>query len=115
MRKRLYRFTIYTILTIASPFIWMHRKYNKRKSDVKYSSIVEGFANAAFPSEVIEETAKKRAAICAQCPFAMYSATMSKVIVDNKTKEIRGMYCDVCGCNLTAKIRSRDFCPRGKW
>ena len=38
------------------------------------------------------------------------------VIVDNKTKNIQGMKCGKCGCNLSAKVRSiQDTCPLGKW
>ena len=38
------------------------------------------------------------------------------VVVDNRTKDIQGMKCGDCGCNLSAKVRSeRDNCPRGKW
>jgi hypothetical protein len=85
------------------------------KPDLVFSNIVAGFTGLAFPDEKTEVLAKRRAEICASCPFAVESGLYS-VIADNRTKNIQGMKCDKCGCNLSAKVRSvGDYCPVGKW
>ena len=92
----------------------------KQKGDLKQSTnklmnIISGFANLSFPNEQVEAMAMKRAAICSECPAAEKTSIYS-VVVDNRTKDIQGMKCGDCGCNLSAKVRSeRDNCPRGKW
>ena len=84
-------------------------------TDIVFSNIVAGFAGLAFPDEKTEALAKRRADICAGCPFAVKSGIYSAV-VDNRTTQIQGMKCDKCGCNLSAKVRSvQDYCPIGKW
>lgn len=87
----------------------------KDKSPIVLANIVSGFTNLTFPNEAIEKLAHKRASICADCPAAEKVGVYS-IIVDNRTKNIQGMRCSDCGCNLSAKVRSeRDYCPRGKW
>lgn len=113
--KTLYKIILYIGLAVLSPFIWFERKMTKKKAAIKYSNIVGGFVNVAFPNKKVEHLAKARASICAKCPHAKNSEVVKKIVIDNRTKEIRGMYCDVCGCNLTAKVRSQDSCPKGKW
>lgn len=115
MKKKLFKYIFYTLLAVFYPFIWIHRKYKKRKALTNFGHIVEGFSNHIFPNDKMEDLAKTRAAICSRCPFAKYSPVAKVVIVDNRTKEVSGMYCDICGCNLSAKVRSRDWCPKGKW
>lgn len=100
---------------LFGPLIKIKNFFNKRKIEVRYSNIVEGFANHIFDNPQMEVVAKQRAKICATCPFAKQSNVMKVVIVDNKTKEIQGLYCDACGCNLSAKVRSNTYCPKGKW
>ena len=92
-------------------------KYSKEEKNTpsKLLSIISGFANLSFPSPHIEAMAMKRAAICSECPAAEKTG-MYSVVVDNRTKDIQGMKCADCGCNLSAKVRSEhDACPRGKW
>lgn len=85
------------------------------KPDIVFKNIVAGFAGLAFPDEKTETLAKRRAEICATCPFAV-SAGVRNIIVDNRTKQIEGMKCSACGCFLSAKVRSvNDYCPKGKW
>ena len=87
----------------------------KKKSPSKLINIISGFANLSFPNAQVEEMAMKRAAICSSCPAAEKTNIYS-VVVDNRTKDIQGMKCSDCGCNLSAKVRSEhDNCPRGKW
>jgi hypothetical protein len=99
--------------TIISFFIGLKPK--KPTMKLNFRNIVDGFSNLAFPSEEVEKLAKSRAEICAACPFAVKTGVYS-VVVDNRTKQIQGMKCDRCGCNLSAKVRSvNDTCPLGKW
>tara|TARA_R110001632_G_scaffold130303_1_gene244383 strand:+ start:1491 stop:1916 length:426 start_codon:yes stop_codon:yes gene_type:complete len=87
----------------------------KDKPDIVIANIIDGFSHLAFPDKGVEELATKRASICAQCPFAVKTSKYS-VVVDNRTKDIQGMACSACGCNLSAKVRSvREYCPKGKW
>jgi hypothetical protein len=117
--KRILKYVVKAIfyigVAIFGPFVWLYNKQARRKARLKYNNIVDGFTNHVFPNEYIEDLAITRASICSRCPFAKHSATMKKVVVDNRTKEIQGMYCDICGCNLSAKVRSNDYCPKGKW
>jgi len=97
------------------------RRKQKKKSEknpeykIKITNIIDGFAGLAFPNKQTEEMATKRAEICAGCSHAKSFGAYS-VIVDNKTKSIQGMKCNLCGCSLSAKVRSKnDSCPDGKW
>ena len=91
------------------------RSEDEQKSPSKLLNIISGFANLSFPNQQVEEMAMKRAAICSSCPAAEKTNIYS-VVVDNRTKDIQGMKCSDCGCNLSAKVRSEhDNCPRGKW
>ena len=87
--------------------------YNKKN---KLSNIIAGWTNLAFPSVEVEQLARKRAEVCASCPFSQYVGGIHTVVVDNKTQNIRGMKCLKCGCPLSAKVRSpHDSCPIGNW
>lgn len=88
----------------------------KGKPDIVFSNIVAGWYNLAFTDPSVELLARKRAAICANCPLAVLSSSFTTRSIDNKTTEIRGLSCDACGCNLSAKVRSKDdHCPLAKW
>lgn len=88
----------------------------KGKPDVVFSNIVAGWYNLAFTDPSIEVVARKRAAICANCPLAVLSSSFTTRLIDNKTTAIRGLSCEACGCNLSAKVRSiGDQCPLSKW
>ena len=114
--------TVLEWLEIKGQNISKYFKQKKRKKlernpeyKIKITNIIDGFAGLAFPNKQTEEMATKRAEICAGCPHAKAFGAYS-VIVDNKTKSIQGMKCDLCGCSLSAKVRSRnDSCPDGKW
>lgn len=75
--------------------------------------ILQGWGNYLDKSEVIEAQAQFRADICSEC----HKAKKGKVLtfVKDNLKEIEGYYCDECKCPLSAKIRSNDKCPLGKW
>ena len=82
--------------------------------------IINGWANyLKNDNEEVIEIAKKRAEICATCPLATYSKSLS-VLPDYSLGEIQGYYCDKkkggCGCPLSTAVRSKDKkCPLGKW
>lgn len=116
----------FTLLPLILPyalyvrgFQWIVDKIRIRrngKPDIVLRNILEGWANYAIPNAVTEELAHKRASICAQCPLAQMDSTVHSIVVDNKTKQIRGMVCTGCSCPLSAKVRSsHDSCPKGKW
>lgn len=79
--------------------------------DIK--AILTGWKNFIDKSEVVEEKAKERAAICAACPYAKQGKLLT--FVKDTLKEVQGAYCEKCGCPLSAKIRSIDICPIDKW
>lgn len=77
------------------------------------NQILSGWKNFLDKSDVVEEVAKSRAAICADCPHAKQGKLLA--FVKDSLKEIEGAYCNLCSCPLSAKIRSNDICPENKW
>lgn len=77
------------------------------------SQILSGWKNFLDKTEVIEAVAQKRAAICSACPNAKQGKLLA--FIKDKLTEIRGAYCSVCSCPLSAKVRSNDICPENKW
>ena len=75
--------------------------------------ILTGWKNYLDKSEVVEELAQTRAAICSGCPFAKQGKLLT--FVRDTLTEVQGAYCKKCGCPLSAKIRSNDICPIHKW
>lgn len=75
--------------------------------------ILEGWKNFIDKSEVTEKVAEGRAAICGQCPLAKQGKLLT--FVNDSLTEIQGAYCGACKCPLSAKVRSSDICPNGKW
>lgn len=80
---------------------------------MKIQTILTGWRNFIDKSEVIEETAKQRAAVCALCPHAKQGKLLT--FIKDSIQEVEGAYCDQCGCPLSAKVRSNDICPKSKW
>ena len=52
--------------------------------------------------------------ICCECEHAKKKIHY-RLIKDSTFPKIEGMGCEVCGCSLSFKIRSRDCCPIEKW
>lgn len=68
----------------------------------KAAEIADGWKNLMVMDEVVEETAAKRAEVCAKCP--------------EYGKKLGIPVCNNCGCPLAAKTRSTlGTCPLGKW
>ncbi len=80
---------------------------------IRISHILEGWKNYLSKSEVTENTATGRAAICAACPDAKHGKLLA--FIKDTLKEVEGAYCGVCSCPLSAKVRSTDICPEKKW
>lgn len=86
----------------------------------KVSNILSGWKNYLLDdNQVVFEIAKKRAAICADCPLAKFGFH-SAILPDYRMSEIQGMYCSKelggCGCPLSPAVRSKDYhCPQNKW
>lgn len=126
-RTKTYIFFKITLLApIVVPFVllqasikWLISKVRikrRGKPDIILQNIVDGWTNLILPDQVSEELAVKRANICARCPFAEMSSGTYTIVVDNRTKNIRGMSCGRCGCPLSAKVRAKnDSCPIGNW
>ncbi len=85
------------------------------KAVSKLKHIVEGFYYTSITDPVREDIARSRAKICAKCP----DATKGRLFIakkDDKIKEIEGLKCNLCGCGLSEKLRSKEeTCPKNKW
>jgi hypothetical protein len=78
------------------------------------SNILEGWTNFMVKSEVTEHLAGERAKHCSVCPHAKDRMLLS--FLNDELKEIQGMGCNICGCPISAKIRSiNEKCPLGLW
>lgn len=75
--------------------------------------ILEGWHNYMEKPEVVESVAEYRASICAECPELKHGKLLA--FIKDELTEIEGCYCNECKCPLSAKIRSHDKCPLGKW
>lgn len=60
------------------------------------------------------ELGKKRIGYCSNCSYAKPDKILS-IIPDNEFPSIQGKKCSKCNCPLSAKIRSKDYCPDNKW
>ena len=108
-------FVIHIIKSVVVKLISKVVISRKGKPDIVLQNIIDGWANLTFPDKQVEVLAKGRAAICAECPFAI-AGGVHTVAVDGKVTSIRGMKCGKCGCPLSAKVRSpNDSCPENRW
>lgn len=76
-------------------------------------TILTGWKNYLNKSEVTENTAKQRAAVCAACPHAKHGKLLA--FIKDSLAEVEGAYCALCHCPLSAKVRSNDICPDNRW
>ena len=56
---------------------------------------------------------RRRSAICKACPMSEHRKFLN--LVGDELIQTKGMICKMCVCPLSAKIRSDDGCPLGKW
>jgi len=115
--RLIYGILLIPVVLIIGPLYKLTRYLTSRKkTSVVFEDIVAGFTNYAFPSEQVERLARTRAEICAGCPFVKYNGAINTISSGETITQVKGMYCDACGCGLSAKIRSpKNFCPKGKW
>ena len=119
-QRKFYRYLVSIALMpfaiIALPFYTIYqRMFKNRVVKSKVKDIVSGFSYLVIEDSEVEAKAKARAEVCGGCKFAKYNGKLNTVVVDNKTHKVKGMYCGVCSCSLSAKVRSDDPCPLGKW
>jgi hypothetical protein len=77
-------------------------------------NILNGWQNFIDKSEVTETLAKERAEFCSKCTQAKSGKILS--FINDDLKEIKGHYCNLCRCPLSAKLRSKnETCPINKW
>jgi len=83
---------------------------------IKLKDIINGYKNYFIgEDEVTENEAKRRAAICSNCENAKHGMHAA-ILPDMKLKEIKGLYCGICKCPLSPKVRSINTeCPAQKW
>lgn len=86
---------------------------SNQKINIRLATMLGGWKNFIVKQEVSEATAKMRAFICEQCPKAKRGKLLT--FIKDCLEEIEGYYCTACGCPLSAKLRSDDTCPEGKW
>lgn len=104
------------VLLIAPLYKWYRKVRYKKVTDTKYNDIVQGFSYLIVKDTEIERLAKERAEKCAGCKYAKYSGNLNTVVVGETIHQIKGMYCDRCGCSLAGKVRGEnETCPIYKW
>jgi hypothetical protein len=76
--------------------------------------LVNGWTNYIFDNPEAEKIAYNRAKICSNCPSNKKGNIL--VFLEDKLKHIEGNYCDLCGCPLSPKLRSKkEKCDANKW
>ena len=80
----------------------------------KLSFIIQGWKNYVFKDVNVEESAKRKAEICAGCDEATMSV-WDDVLPDATLVEVKGMKCSVCDCPLSTLLRSEKKCELGKF
>ena len=86
------------------------------KHKLNFKAIASGWKNYIFKSPAIEELAKTRAKICAECPHLNLKKSFKKILPDKSLGVVEGTGCDICGCPLSAKLRQvLENCPEKKW
>ena len=83
---------------------------------IKPKNIVRGWWNLATDNAGANEMAEERAKHCVTCDHAVHKQYLD--VVDDKVEIIKGYLCDICGCPLSAKLRSpEEHCPDepSKW
>ena len=81
---------------------------------MKIKNVFAGWLNYIFENEDVNQTAKKKAKVCFDCPEKI-KGTYEKVMPDYSLVEVEGFKCNKCGCPLSTKLRSDDKCPLDKF
>ena len=81
----------------------------------KLSEIINGYKNYFIGDQDSLDIVKKRSEVCSQCPEAR-KGIHSALLPDMTLAEIQGLYCGICKCPLSPKVRSKESkCPFNKW
>ncbi len=80
----------------------------------KLSFIIQGWKNYTFKDKQVEDSAKKKAEICASCEHAVKSV-WDEVLPDTTLVEVKGMKCNLCDCPHSTLLRSDKPCELGKF
>lgn len=84
----------------------LHHQECKRMAGLR--TIVKAWSKVVQGLTTDED--KRRSKICANCPHAEHRKLLN--LVGDELKETKGMVCNLCGCPLSAKIRSTETCKR---
>lgn len=90
--------------------------YLQRMNVEKFTRIAQGWKNTIFLSPTIEAIAAGRSKICSECPHAVEHKWLKRI--GKKFKRMMDIYCEKCGCPVSAKTRSvKETCPLipAKW
>lgn len=73
-----------------------------------------GYDNFKHPNIDVELLAKERKETCIKCPMFKTEPIPMLRVEDKNIPELSNMFCDMCGCTLSYKLRqSIDTC--NKW
>ncbi|MGL4567682.1 MAG: hypothetical protein ACRCU6_04035 [Fusobacteriaceae bacterium] len=77
-------------------------------------SVVDGIYNFNNPTELVEEVAKERSKFCTNCEYNK-EEKISFLKVEDRIPELSCRMCDLCGCVLSYKLRTKTIktekCP----
>lgn len=74
--------------------------------------MLRAWYNVIVKDPKVESLAKKRLAVCAECPHAKEKDVLSYAF--GKEVKEHTMICSICNCPLIAKARGGK-CPKKKW
>lgn len=120
-KKKVLRYIVGIIMipfvAIILPPYKLYRKLRfKQNTKGRVQDIVDGFSYLVVKDSEVEKKAIERAKICGSCPHAKYNNKINTVVVGETIHQIKGMYCDRCGCSLAGKVRGEnEYCPIRKW
>lgn len=73
-------------------------------------NIIQGYSNLISKKETVLMSAIEKSKFCVNCKF-ITDVSLYKIIKDREIPAIEGKACKLCGCNLSAKLRSNSKCP----
>ena len=82
---------------------------------IEFKNIYNGFKNLIVSNPDILTSTQKKVEFCKNCKFKKDNVAIFKHIKDEIFPEIQGSKCMLCGCSLSAKLRSDSKCPIGNF
>lgn len=87
---------------------------SKKIKNIDVNGVIEGMANKISGS--MDDVAKQRAEICAECDSMVDEPIEELAINDKNIPEISRKMCNECGCSLPYLLRqNRKKCKLKKW